>query len=475
MLKNMNDILERVIHYCRKHELLKSGDRILAAVSGGPDSVALLRIMCAIRDTIPLEIAAAHLEHGLRGESSIGDMEFVRKTANELGIVFHSKSASVADEKGSDESIEEAARRIRYQFLLDILHKTGYNRAATGHTLDDNVETIIYRLITGTGPSGITGILPQSGFVIHPLLGCTKEEILLFLDRNGYQYRVDETNSDTGIPRNKIRHRIIPQLSDINIKFKKHLVNLSIILREENDLMERITQDQIESLILQESDNSISIDYTKFFSIDRAIKRRIVHSLIKRLTGREFDRFLNERYLSFEVTENLAGKPVRGNKIIYRNKSVCIRKEYGCLIFQKRVVDDVKNMYLYSINGIGQKIILEEIGREVEFSVREAVSRFEENKLYLDLENVEFPFLIRNRREGDRIRLKNLGLKKIKTIFINDKVPPGRRDEVPVVVINGEIAGIFSTYYGKQNRVAESYMISESTRKVLVCDLSRPG
>jgi tRNA(Ile)-lysidine synthase len=450
-----------------------SGDRVLVAVSGGPDSIALLHIMCAIKDIFNLEIAAAHLEHGLRGDSSVRDMDFVKKAADKLEVEFYSKCVKVADEKAGDESLEEAARRVRYRFLMDVLQKKGFNKVATGHTFDDNIETIIYRLITGTGSSGFTGILPQNQCVIHPLLGCSKEEILHFLNRKGYKYRIDETNSDTRIPRNKIRHEVVPLLSDINMKFKQHIMNLSVILRGENEILEEITKNHLESLIIEESKNKVSIDYKRFFPLNRAIKRRIVLALIRKLTGQDNYQFLNVNYLSFEVIDDLAGGPIKGNKILYQNKHVVICKEYERLIFQKRVVNDVKKKYLYHVKCVGEKVVLREIGREVEFSVEEDVIKFEENKLHFDLDKVEFPILIRNRRNGDSIRLKNLGRKKLKTIFINDKVPPGKRDEVPVVVINDEIAGIFSTYYGKQNRVAESYMISELTRNILICELSR--
>ena len=174
----------------------------------------------------------------------------------------------------------------------------------------------------------------------------------------------------------------------------------------------------------------------------------------------------------FKVIDNLARRMINGNKIYYQNNNVTIRKEYRSLIFQKRVVDDIKKKYLYHVDFNHKKIIIREIGREVDFSVRDSVSRFEDNKLYLDLDKVRFPILIRSRKSGDHIRLRNLGVKKLKTIFINDKVPRDRRDKVPNIVINDEIAGIFSIYYGKKNRIAEGYMISESTRKILICELS---
>jgi tRNA(Ile)-lysidine synthase len=468
----MSDIIEHVLRYCRHNELLKAGDRVLVAVSGGPDSIALLHIMCAIKSSITFELSTAHLEHGLRGESSVRDMEFVKKVADKLGIVFYSRSTKVANEKASDESFEEAARRVRYQFLLDILQKTGFNKVATGHTFDDNIETIIYRLITGTGPSGFTGILPQNQCVIHPLLGCSKEEILFFLRSEGYKYRIDETNSDTRIPRNKIRHEILPLLSDINIKFKQHITNLSVILREENDILEEIAENQLLSLIIEESKNKISIDYERFSDLNGAIKRRVVLALLRKLTDQDCYQYSAANYLAFDVIDDLTGGLINGNKILYQNKSIIIRKEYGNLIFQKRVVDDAKKKYLYHVKRIGEKIVLREIGRQIKISVEESVNQFEENKLYFDLDKVEFPILIRNRTNGDSIRLRNLGQKKLKTIFINDKVPPSKRDEIPVVVINDEIAGIFSTYCGKKNRVAENFMISELTSKILICDLS---
>ncbi|HEB31562.1 MAG TPA: tRNA lysidine(34) synthetase TilS [Spirochaetes bacterium] len=469
----MSDIFERVKHYCMQNDLIRRGDKVLLAVSGGPDSIALLHVLHGMRKAMSFEIAVAHLEHGLRGESSVGDQLFVKKTAQNLMVDFYTKNISVADERARDESLEEAARRVRYRFLLDVLKKTGFHKVATGHTIDDNIETIIYRMATGTGPAGFTGIFPQNTFVIHPVLGCTKDEILFFLDKNEHRFRVDVTNSDTKILRNKIRHDIVPMLSDININYKTHILNLSGIIREEDEILDKITENCLKTLVIEESKNRVLIDYERFFSLKKALKRRIVLKLVRKLNSCDIDQFSGKNYFSFKSTDHVACSQIKGNKILYQNKDLVIRKEYGGLLFQKRVVNEVKKKYLYHIKSDSERIVISEIKREILFSRKESTSQFEDNRLYFDLDKVEFPVLIRSRRNGDRIRLKNLGVKKLKTIFINEKVPPGMRDEVPIVEINGEITGIFSTYYGRQNRVAEGYMITECTRKILICDLSR--
>jgi tRNA(Ile)-lysidine synthase len=473
MVINMSDIIERVKQYCLLNDLIRRGDRVLIAVSGGPDSIALLHILCVLRKYMSFEIAVAHLEHGLRGGSSVEDQIFVKKTAKNLFIDFYTENISVADERAHDESLEEAARRIRYRFLLDVLKKTGFQKVATGHTIDDNIETIIYRMITGTGPAGFTGIFPQSTFIIHPLLDCTKDEIHLFLEKHGYRFRVDLTNRDKKILRNKIRHDIVPLLSNINNKYKTHILNLTGIIRDEDEILDKITDRSLKTLVLEESENGVMIDYQRFFSLQRALKRRIVLKIVGKLILYDSDQFSGKNYLSFKSTDHVASNPVNGNKILFINKDLVIRKEYGSLLFQKRVVNEVKKKYLYHVKSGRERIEISQIKREILFSQKESVSQFEDNRLYFDLDKVNFPILVRNRRDGDRIRVKNLGVKKLKTIFINDKVSPGKRDEVPVVEINGEIAGIFSTYYGRLNRVAEGYMITESTRKILICDLSR--
>ena len=464
----MKNILEQVKSFCQENNLINHGDKILLAVSGGPDSTALLYTMFALKNEFSIKIAVAHIEHGLRGESSLRDQLFVKKIAENLKVDFYNKNVNVTEARKSGESIEEACRRVRYHFFFDTLQRFGFDKIATGHTLDDNIETIIYRFLSGTGPSGITGIHPKNACIVHPLLGCTKEEIVDYLKREKLNYRTDETNIDTSIIRNKIRLKIVPQLESVNFNFKSHILNLMNIIKNENEILDELTESMISSMIVEEARDIITIKYGKFFCLHKAIKRRVVITLVRKLT--DSDSFIKKNYVSFKTVDNIACNNIVGNKVLYCNDLFMIKKEYDNLMFQKNVVKPVNKKYLYHVSDI-KEVFIKEIEKKVIFSIEENISFFEFNKLYFDFNKLIFPLIIRNRIDGDRIRLRNLGTKKLKTIFINDKVTGNQRETVPLLVFKDEIIGIFSSFYGKKNRTAENYMITSQTRRILVCEL----
>ncbi|MCK5569565.1 MAG: tRNA lysidine(34) synthetase TilS, partial [Spirochaetes bacterium] len=293
----MKNILEQVKSFCQENNLINHGDKILLAVSGGPDSTALLYTMFALKNEFSIKIAVAHIEHGLRGESSLRDQLFVKKIAENLKVDFYNKNVNVTEARKPGESIEEACRRVRYHFFFDTLQRFGFDKIATGHTLDDNIETIIYRFLSGTGPSGITGIHPKNACIVHPLLGCTKEEIVDYLKREKLNYRTDETNIDTSIIRNKIRLKIVPQLESVNFNFKSHILNLMNIIKNENEILDKLTESMISSMIVEEARDIITIKYGKFFYLHKAIKRRVVITLVRKLT--DSDSFIKKNYVSF--------------------------------------------------------------------------------------------------------------------------------------------------------------------------------
>lgn len=464
------DITETIRTFCQTHKLILPGEKILLAVSGGPDSVALAHIIRTLRDDVDIEISIAHINHGLRGDDSDEDECFVRRMACDLGFDFYAEHVDVLGERRKGESIEEAARRLRYLALKKILTTTGYSRIATGHTLDDNVETIIYRLISGTGPGGFVGIRPESNRIIHPLLCVSKEDVLSYLCANHLPYRIDRTNISTDIIRNKIRLHLVPLLSEINPRFKQHLLNFIKILFEENDLLDMILDGEMKNLLLEKKSNRCSLDYSAFIKLAPPLRRRAILKILKYLFPEKDG---GERvYLPFRVVENMA-KPILkgGNKTLLSNNFLLVRKEYDSLVFTKRLVDTIDKKYLYIVKSFSEPLRINEIGKELYFSFSHRVRSFEGSKLYLDFGRIKEPLIIRSRREGDRIELFGVGTKKVKELLIDHKVPEELREKVPVLECDGQVIGIFCSIYGKDNRVAEGYMVTERTDSVLICEL----
>ena len=463
------DIIERVRNYCLEKNLLNTGDRIILAVSGGPDSVMLLHILHSFCPEIGVEIAVAHIEHGLRGPDSLDDQQFVKRLTGELGLEFHTKSVSVPDIRHRGESVEEAARRVRYEFLFDLLKTTGSDKIATGHTLDDSVETVIFRLVTGTGPSGFSGILPRTGSVIHPLLAVTREQIMSYLLVKDLEYRTDRTNFDLRYPRNRIRHDIIPVFRGINERYREHIQQLADIVREESDLFESIARENLSKVLVDWTDDAVSIKHREFLAFEPAVRRRIIIEVVRNLLSEAGT--ADRAYLPHKVIRFLAEYDDIGNKVLYQKGGFAVQLEYGMLLFKKSVVNVQYKPYLYSVEETGIPVPIKEIKRTAIFRKRDQVETFENNKLYFDYHKLKFPIVMRSRKEGDSIYLGNLGSKKIKSLFIDEKVPKEARERVPIVESNGEICGIFLSICGKINRCAARFMISHYTKKILECEL----
>lgn len=223
--------------------MLRPGDSVLIAVSGGPDSVFLLRSLHVLKSKLKIkDITVCHIDHGLRGKESKGDSLFVRKLSAELGVKFFEKRIRLKEEKRKGLSTEEYGREVRYKFYRDIAAKIGAGVVATGHTLDDQAETVLMRIIKGSALKGIVGIPPvrceDRVRFIRPLLGLDKKEIRESLDAEGAAYRIDSTNLENIYFRNTVRNDIIPFLERYNPRLKRVLFNLAEHLREDFEFIE---------------------------------------------------------------------------------------------------------------------------------------------------------------------------------------------------------------------------------------------
>ncbi|MDO5549050.1 MAG: tRNA lysidine(34) synthetase TilS [Eubacteriales bacterium] len=224
----------------QEEHLLSKEDRVLCALSGGADSVSLL--LCLHELGIP--VCACHLNHSLRGAQSDGDEEFCRELCRRMGIPFLSRredAARAAKERG--QSLETAARELRYAFFDECARELGATKIATAHTADDNLETILFRLIRGTGAAGLAGIPPRRGIIVRPLLHVERREVEAFLTARGQEWRTDATNLEDVCTRNRIRHQVIPALREIAPDAADHAGQTASLLRQDNDALDALAQD----------------------------------------------------------------------------------------------------------------------------------------------------------------------------------------------------------------------------------------
>lgn len=238
----MPSLSDKLLAHVRKHELLTPGDRVGVAVSGGADSVALLRLLLELREQIGVVLSVIHLNHNLRGTESDQDQEFVSALAHKHKLAFHSASADVAKHASKDSlSLEAAARELRYAYFERLINQSLLDKVATGHTLDDQAETVLMRLIRGTGMRGLRGIQPriEAGEVIRPLLWTRRKDLLFYLQSIGQNWREDSTNEQSKFTRNRVRQLLLPLLeSEFNPSITENLTELAEIARAEEDYWE---------------------------------------------------------------------------------------------------------------------------------------------------------------------------------------------------------------------------------------------
>ncbi|MGH9562690.1 MAG: tRNA lysidine(34) synthetase TilS, partial [Terracidiphilus sp.] len=219
--------------------LLMPGMRVAVALSGGADSVALLRALAARREELGLVLHAAHLHHGLRGAEADGDLEFCRELAAKLAIPFHEARVDVAGEARADaksgklaETIEEAARRLRYAWFRQLLTEIPLHAVVTAHTLDDQAETVLAKFLRGAWTEGLSGIHPKletagAGLILRPMLGLKRAEIEAYLRALGQEWREDSSNRHLTFTRNRIRHELLPLLEGWNPRLREHLAQMA--------------------------------------------------------------------------------------------------------------------------------------------------------------------------------------------------------------------------------------------------------
>jgi tRNA(Ile)-lysidine synthase len=288
----MNDFEERVIAYAAEHRLLPSGGTVLVALSGGGDSVALLHILARTAEATGITIEAAHLNHSLRGAESDEDEEFCRGLCGRLGISLTvERLGEHALDRGTGVSFETAAREARRTFLDRTARDMGACRIATGHTGDDQAETVLQRLMRGTGPSGLAGILPvNDGLWVRPLLGCSRGEVREYLAHLGADFREDSTNRDTSILRNGIRHELIPFIeSRFAPGIRGALAGLAELSRVQEEYLDMCVEELLRACRVYEDSRKILLDGAVFASYHTALRSRAIRACLEKLEGRGRD------------------------------------------------------------------------------------------------------------------------------------------------------------------------------------------
>lgn len=278
---------EPVLEYIRRHGLLKAGDRAVVAASGGADSVALLRLLLELRGELGVVLSVAHFHHGIRGAEADGDAEFVVGLGRQHKLELHSGSGDVPTHaRARRASVETAARELRYQFFAKLLQSGAVDKIATGHTLDDQAETVLMKSLRGAGTRGLAGIYPALATgVVRPLLGVRRREVEEYLRALGQEWREDSTNRDRRHLRNRVRHELLPLLErEFNPEVTHVLAETAEVARAE----EEFWQQEVERLLPEVCGGGTSLQLKPLLAQPLAVQRRLVRAALER-AGAGFD------------------------------------------------------------------------------------------------------------------------------------------------------------------------------------------
>lgn len=280
----------KVLKTIKKYNLIENGDKIILAVSGGPDSISMLDILNNIKNDknidINFEIIIAHVNHMIRKEAS-EDEEYVRKFCEKREIEFYSKSIDVQKMANNNKiGTEEAGRKARYEFFDEILKKTNSNKIAIAHNRNDSVETVIMHILRGSGISGLKGIEPRRERYIRPLIECERKEIEEYCYENNLKPKIDKSNFENIYTRNKIRNVVIPYIkNEFNENIVKTISRLSELVSEEEDYMDKQIKKIYKDILITEEKSEIQLDLRKFNNQEKVIKSRLILYTITRIFG----------------------------------------------------------------------------------------------------------------------------------------------------------------------------------------------
>ena len=455
---SVNETLKKVRHTISRYQMISSGDRIVVGVSGGPDSVCLLDILNKLRNDLDIELIVAHFDHGFRPDEDGNETRVVESMAVSLGLPFEMQKAGFNMEGTG--SLEEMARYARYCFFNEVKDKYSARKIATGHTLNDQAETVLMRLLRGSGASGLAGIPPvRDDRIIRPLINLTRDEVLSYAVLKGLKYVTDSSNLETHFLRNRIRLEVLPQLKEIQPRVIELLGQTAEIMKRDDAWMEAEATAWMEKAAEISQDFRVKIPLSSFKQLPEALKYRIIRNALKISGG-------TLRRISLQHIEDVISM-VTGEKPqakIHMPNGLVVARRYDQLVFDAGG-EEGSSEYSYTLDGTGI-FHLEAPGYTI--SIRET----EKTKIpdisnspwsaFLDADQITYPLEIRNFRPGDRfIPFGMSGHKKLKDLFIELKVPSEDRSRIPILTYNNKpiwVCGI---------RIDDRYKVTDETKRIM--------
>ena len=423
--------------------MLEAGEAVGVAVSGGPDSVAMLRCLLDLRHRLGITLGVVHVNHQLRGGASEQDQQFVAELSTRAGLPFISTSVDVARQAvTSGDNLEQTGRAVRYEFFRQLTGQGRFDKIAVGHTLSDQAETVLQRLLRGSGSAGLAAIRPVlDGAIVRPLIGITRQQVLAYLETGGFKWREDESNRDLDRGRNRIRHQLLPRLtSEWNPNLPRLLGQLAQWAQGEEDYWNSMLPSLASEHLTQDA-LGIRLRTDSLSSLPLAVGRRLLRQAIESARG-------DLRGIGFEHVESVlrlasgaagsGGADLPGlrvsrsfNEILLARTSPGVETSEGDYSFLVEPPGSFAGPW-------GATLVTLKLYNRENLKPRQGYNR--NCRGVLDWDKVPKPLRIRNWRPGDCYQPQGrTGAKKIKSLFQESKVAKWQRGRWPVIV--GTVGG----------------------------------
>lgn len=451
---------QTVLKTVSERELIQNGDSVLVALSGGADSVCMLSVLCSLKDKLGIKVGAAHLNHMIRGKEADSDEAYAAELCTRLGVPFYAERVNVPESSEKQGISEElAGRYARYEFFDRICRKHGFNKIATAHNRNDRAETVLMRVMRGTGIDGLCGIKYKRDNIIRPVLDVLRIYIEEYCRENSLDYCTDSTNSSSEYTRNRVRNELIPMMEkSFNPRIIDSLCTLADNSVEDADFLNGYAErlySRINSPMPKRKPTILDIE--SLLMVNDSIRARLLKLAIKEVMG---DGYNIER-VHLDSIKALLSKETGAVSILPKGLKVSVK--YGWLEFSAEKKDAIK-----SEDGFSYEIELKDgvsLNRyDIKLEVFEELPKTTKNQMLIDYDMIDGEKLfIRSRKRGDRINVfKDGKTRKLKDYWIDKKIPKEERDNIPLLCTEKEVVAIIG------DRVAEKFKITKETKRGLV-------
>ena len=466
----MRSLSDRVLRAIDRDALVPPGGRLLVALSGGADSMALAAILVEAANNGPLAVAGlVHVNHQLRGAASDGDEQFCREVAQALRVPITVERAAVAALARTDRvSIEDAGHRARYAIFDRVVTAQGADAIATGHTRDDVAETVLLRLVRGAGPGGLAGVRPRAGRVVRPLLDVSRQELRDYLSARGLSFREDETNRDVRMTRNRVRHRLLPLLAE---EFSPAIVDVlardAAIARADAEWIDAVANEAAADIVTYD-EGWVRIAADRLHAQPTALARRIAKLALERASGRGVGFAHVERLLGLAATPS--------TPVTEADFPRCRVERQGTHLVLRRPPPRQRSAaatgFEYRLNVPGEIAIVEAgLAVSAEHAPTPARLRARGRTVAVAGAALTPPLTVRSWRSGDAFRPLGLGgRKKLQDLFVDRKIEQAKRGFIPIVAdARGRIVWVVG------QAVAEEVRVTDPTAGVLMLKARKLG